>query len=131
MRAKPTVEVSLLRQPGRPAGPTGGRWFHPSVSAEAIESLSERTLCKSVPQAKQAEWARLSIEQKRERTRHLSKGSRSVRQRRDRRPNPPNLFVDARTLRIDMRIATIMKAGVGGRQIVRAMVYRRELIGLS
>src|SRR5260370_33177419 len=41
------------------------------VSAEAIESRIERPLCKSLPKAKQTEWALLSIEQKRERTTRL------------------------------------------------------------
>jgi hypothetical protein len=41
------------------------------VSAEAIDSLIERALCKSWPKAKQTEWALLSIEQKRERIKRL------------------------------------------------------------
>ena len=89
------------------------------ISAEAIESLIERTLCKSPPNAKQTEWAHLSIEQKRERIKHL---------------------VERITIRVDdfeivltevgrnqlsgvapsgsMCIATVMRPGVGGRQLV-------------
>ena len=89
------------------------------VSAEAIESLVERALCESLPKAKQAEWPRFSIEQKRERIKRL---------------------VERITMRVDeiqigltevgrdqlsevapsglMCIATVMRAGVGGRQIL-------------
>src|SRR5260370_35301597 len=41
------------------------------VSAEAIESLVERALCESLPKAKQADWPRFSIEQKRARIKRL------------------------------------------------------------
>jgi site-specific DNA recombinase len=89
------------------------------VSAEAIESLVERTLCKSLPKAKQTEWPLLSIEKKRE---HLKRLIKKITMRagevevgltdvgRDQ-------FVDVAPSG-SMRIATVMKASLGGRQIV-------------
>jgi len=102
------------------------------VSAEAIESLIERTLCKSLPQAKQAEWARLSIEQKRERTRHLIERItiRATTSRSD-RPNRPRSVRRCRTVRIDAHRDN--HESRCGRTSDRAARWcnRRELIGLS
>ena len=89
------------------------------VSAEAIETLIERTLCKSLPKAKQAEWVRFSTEQKRERIKRLVE---RITIRADNieiglTEAGRDLFVDAAPSGA-MHIATVMKAGVGGRQIV-------------
>jgi site-specific DNA recombinase len=89
------------------------------VSAEAIESLIERTLCKSLPKAKQTEWVRLSIEQKRERIKALIE---RITMRADNveiglTEAGRGLFGDAAPSGA-VRIATVMKPGVGGRQIV-------------
>ena len=89
------------------------------VSAEAIESLIERTLCKSLPKAKQTEWALLSIKQKRERIKRLVEritiradgveiGLTEVGRDQLSGVAPSGL----------MCIGTVMKRGVGGRQIV-------------
>ncbi|MEA2817697.1 MAG: site-specific recombinase [Rhodospirillaceae bacterium] len=90
------------------------------VSAEAIETLIERTLCKSLPKAKQAEWVRYSTEQKRERIKRLVE---RITIRADNieiglTEAGRDLFVDAAPSEA-VHIATVMKAGVGGRQIVR------------
>jgi site-specific DNA recombinase len=89
------------------------------VSAEAIESLIERTLCKLLPKAKQTERALLSIEQKRERIKRLIE---RITIRADNieiglTDAGRDLFGDAAPSGA-MCIATVMKAGVGGRQIV-------------
>jgi hypothetical protein len=89
------------------------------VSAEAIESLVERALCESLPKAKRTEWAGLSIERKRERIKHLIE---RITIRADNveiglTEAGRDLFEDA-VPSGSMRIATVMKAGVGGRQIV-------------
>src|SRR5260370_41894968 len=86
------------------------------ISAEAIESLIERTLCKSLPKAKQTEWVRLSIEQKRERIKHLIE---RITIRADNieiglTEAGRDMFEDA-VPSGSIRIATVMKAGVGGR----------------
>jgi site-specific DNA recombinase len=89
------------------------------VSAEAIESLVERALCESLPKAKQAEWVRFSIEQKRERIKRLVEritmrvdevqiGLTEVGRDQLSKVAPSGL----------MCIATVMRAGVGGRQIL-------------
>jgi site-specific DNA recombinase len=89
------------------------------ISADAIETLIERTLCKSLPKAKQAEWARCSTEQKRGRVKRL------VERITIRADNIEIGLTEAgRDLIVDvaptgaMHIATVIKAGVGGRQIV-------------
>jgi DNA invertase Pin-like site-specific DNA recombinase len=89
------------------------------VSAEAIESLIERTLCKSLPKAKQAEWVRLSIEQKGERTKQLIERMTIRTDNVEIRLTEAgrDLFADAAPSGL-VSIATVMKAGVGGRQIV-------------
>jgi hypothetical protein len=89
------------------------------VSADAIESLIERALCKSLPKAKQAEWAGFSTEQKGERIKHIV-GRITI--------HADNIEIGLTEAGRDqlaqaapsgpMRIATVMKAGVGGRQIV-------------
>ncbi len=88
------------------------------ISAEAIETLIERTLCKSLPKAKQAEWVKFSTEQKRERIKRLLE---RITIRADNieiglTEAGRELFVEAPSGAI--HIATVMKAGVGGRQIV-------------
>jgi len=87
------------------------------ISAEAIETLIERTLCKSLPKAKQAEWVRFSTEQKRERIKRLVE---RITIRAD--DIEIGLTEAGRELVVDaassMHIATAMKAGVGGRQMV-------------
>jgi site-specific DNA recombinase len=89
------------------------------VSAEAIEALSERTLCKSLPKVKQAEWVLFSIEQKRERMKRVIE---RITIRADNieiglTEAGRDLFADA-VPSGSIRIATVMKAGMGGRQIV-------------
>jgi hypothetical protein len=89
------------------------------VSAEAIESLVERALCEVLSKAKQTEWALFSNEHKRERIKHiieritihvdnieigLTEAGR-------------DLFADAGRSG-SLRLATAIRAGVGGRQIV-------------
>jgi site-specific DNA recombinase len=89
------------------------------VSADAIESLVERALCSAFPKAQQKAWTRFSTEQKRERIKQLAERitihSESVEIR--------VTAVGRETLTGgvasgSLRIATILKAGVGGRQIV-------------
>jgi hypothetical protein len=89
------------------------------VSAEAIESLVERGLCKSLPKAKQTEWALLSIEQKRERIERLTERIVICADSVEIGLTEPgrDLFADATPSAV-VRIATVMRAGVGGRQIV-------------
>jgi len=89
------------------------------ISAEAIESLTERMLCKSLSKAKQTEWALLSIEQKRERIKRL------IERITIRAENVEiGLTGPGRDLLVDtapsgsIHIATVMRAGAGGRQIV-------------
>ena len=90
------------------------------VSAEAIESLVERNVCAGLPKAKQLEWAGLSGEQKRQHIANLVE----------------RITILANSVEIKltevgcdlvsvngahsglMHIATTMKAGLGGRQIV-------------
>jgi site-specific DNA recombinase len=89
------------------------------VSAEAIESLVERALCESLPKAKRTEWAGLSIERKRERIKHLVE---RITIHADNieiglTEAAYDLFVDTAPSG-SVRIATVMKAGVGGGQIV-------------
>jgi site-specific DNA recombinase len=89
------------------------------VSAEAIESLVERALCKSLPKVKQAEWMGFSTEQKRKRIKHIV-GRTTIHADNIEiglTEAGRDLFVDAAPSGA-MRIATVMKAGVGGRQIV-------------
>ncbi len=89
------------------------------VSAETIESLVERALCEALPKAKRTEWGRLAIEQKRERIRRLIErvtiraDNVEVRLTEAGR----DLFVNAAPSG-SMSIATVLKAGAGGRQIV-------------
>jgi site-specific DNA recombinase len=89
------------------------------VSAEAIETLIERTLCKSLPKVKQTEWALLSIEQKRARIKCLIERITICADNIEIRLTEPgrDLFVDAQPSGL-MCIATVMRPGVGGRQIV-------------
>src|SRR5258708_15221226 len=89
------------------------------VSAEAIESLIERTLCNSLPKAKQAEWVRLSIEQKGERTKQVIERMTIRADNVEIRLTEAgrDVFADAAPSGL-VSIATVMKAGVGGRQIV-------------
>jgi site-specific DNA recombinase len=107
--------VSQAVLQGRPEGAGSIR----RVSAEAIETLIERTLFKSPPKAILAELTRLSIEQKGERIKHLIEritiGADDVEIRLA-EPGQ-DLFADTAPSG-SMRIATVMKAGVGGRQIV-------------
>jgi site-specific DNA recombinase len=89
------------------------------VAAEAIESLIERALCKSLPKAMQTEWARLSIEHKRERIKRLIERITIRADNVEIGLTEPgrDLFADAAPSG-SIRIATVMKASVGGRQIV-------------
>jgi site-specific DNA recombinase len=107
--------VSQAVLQGRPEGAGSIR----RVSAEAIEALIERTLCKSLPKVKQAEWVRLSIEQKRERIKRLIERITIRADNIEIRLTEPgrDLFADAAPSGL-VSIATVMKAGVGGRQIV-------------
>jgi site-specific DNA recombinase len=89
------------------------------VPAEAIESLIERALCEVLPKAKQTEWMRLTTGQKRERIKRLIE---RITVRADDveiglTEAARDLFADAAPSGL-MCIATVMKAGVGGRQIV-------------
>jgi site-specific DNA recombinase len=107
--------VSQAVLQGRPEGAGSIR----RVSAEAIESLVERALFKSLPKAKQAEWVRLSIEQKRE---HIDRLIERITMRAENveiglTEAGRDLFVDAASSGT-MRIATVLKAGVGGQKIV-------------
>jgi site-specific DNA recombinase len=88
------------------------------VAAEAIESLIERALCKSLPKAMQTEWARLSIEHKRERIKRLIERITIRADNVEIGLTEPgrDLFADAAPSG-SIRIATVMKASVG-RQIV-------------
>jgi hypothetical protein len=107
--------VSQAVLQGRPEGAGSIR----RVSAEAIEALIERTLCKSLPKVKQADWMRLSIEQKRERIKRLIERITIRADNIEIRLTEPgrDLFADAAPSGL-VSIATVMKAGVGGRQIV-------------
>jgi DNA invertase Pin-like site-specific DNA recombinase len=89
------------------------------VSAETIESLIERTLGKSLAKAKQTEWSRLSIGQKRERMKRLIEKVTIHTDNVEIRLTEAgrDLFVDAAPSG-SMSIATAMKSGVGGRQMV-------------
>jgi DNA invertase Pin-like site-specific DNA recombinase len=89
------------------------------VSAETIESLVERTLSKSLAKAKQTECTRLSIGQKRERTKRLIEKVTIHTDNVEIKLTEAgrDLFVDAAPSG-SMSIATVMKAGMGGRQIV-------------
>ena len=90
------------------------------ASAEAIESLVECNLCTQFPKAKQMEWAGLSMEQK---SQHVAR----LVERITILPDCVEIklteagcdLLTADTARSGlMRVATTMKAGLGGRQIV-------------
>jgi DNA invertase Pin-like site-specific DNA recombinase len=107
--------VSQAIPQGRPQGAGSIR----RVSAEAIETLFERTVCKSLPKAKQAEWVGFSTEQKRERIKYIV-GRITIHAHNIEiglTEAGRDLFADAAPSG-SIRIATVMKAGVGGRQIV-------------
>jgi site-specific DNA recombinase len=88
------------------------------ASADAIESLVERALCKGTPKATQAEWKGFSIEQRRERIRHLVE---RITIRVDHveiglTEAGRDLFVDTAPPGA-IHIAIVMKKGTGGRQM--------------
>jgi site-specific DNA recombinase len=88
------------------------------ASAEAIESLVERALCKGLPEATQAERNGFSIEQRRGRIRHLVE---RITIRADHveiglTEAGGTLFVDSAPSGA-IHIAIVMKKGTGGRQI--------------
>jgi site-specific DNA recombinase len=111
------------------------------VSAEAIESIVDRTLCKALPLPQRKAWSISSIEQKRGRLVQLvdrvviSGGSVEIK------------LTDAGRQTLGeahsgiLRIATVLKAGLGGKQIisthastarvdrslVKAIVWARDL----
>jgi site-specific DNA recombinase len=97
------------------------------VAAEAIESLIERALCKSLPKAMQTEWARLSIEHKRERIKRLIERITIRADNVEIGLTEPgrDLFADAAPSG-SIRIATVMKQVWEDVRSSRGMVHRCE-----
>lgn len=90
------------------------------ASAEAIESLIERALCAGFPKAKQMEWVGLSMEQKRQHVARLVERITILADSVEIKLTVAGrdvVSVDAAPSGL-VHIATTMKAGLGGRQIV-------------
>ena len=91
------------------------------VSAEAIESLVESNLHQGLPKAKRAEWSGLTGGQKREHIERLVERVTIVADSVEIKLTEAGcdlIAEDATGARL-LRIATTMKAGLGGRQIVQ------------
>ena len=90
------------------------------MSAEAIESLVERNLCAGLPKAKQLEWAGLSGGQKRQHIASLVERITILANSVEIKLTEVGcdlISMNGADSRL-MHIATTMKAGLGGRQIV-------------
>jgi DNA invertase Pin-like site-specific DNA recombinase len=88
------------------------------VSVGAIESVVEHNLCQGLPKARQVEWAGLSGEQKRECLGRLIERVTIMADSVEIRLTDAGCSLIAASSRL-IRIATTMKAGLGGRQIVQ------------
>jgi len=112
------------------------------VSAEAIESIIDRRLCEALPpQQQQQAWSKSSIDQKRIRLRQLVECVVISRDSVEIKVTEAGRGPLAEAGSGSLRIATVLKAGVGGKQmvschsatarvdrsLVRAIVWARDL----
>lgn len=88
------------------------------VSAAAIESIIDRTLCEALPQPQQKEWSTSSTDQKRIRLMQLVEHVVITRDSIEIKVVEAGREMLAGADSGSLRIATVLKAGVGGKQIV-------------